>query len=210
MTKVTMIAAWGGMALLAFALGLASLRYVLPNPPSVPPDVALNLFRHPLLAIHAVTAASALILGPFQFLRRKDGRRGRTHRVIGTIYVALCLASAPAGLVLAFGSSAGPVATGGFGLLAIVWFFCTAQGLRMVLTGRYAEHRRWMICSYALTFTAVLLRLYLPIPPMLGFSFVDGYRAISWLCWVPTLLLVEMTLRLTTSVRGAGLARSGG
>lgn len=210
MTRVMTIAGWGLVALLALFVGLTAMRYALPQPPSVPFNVGENLFRHPVLAFHAVTAALALILGPFQFLRRKDGQRGRAHRVIGVAYVGLCLASAPAGLILAFGASAGPIAVGGFGFLAVAWFFFTAQGLRAVVEGRYDDHRRWMIRSYALTFAAVMLRLYLPLSMALGLDFMDSYRAIAWLCWVPNLLLAEMLLRFTTSARGAGLARIAG
>jgi hypothetical protein len=41
----------------------------------------------------------------------------------------------------------------------------------------------------------VTLRLYLPIAPLLGFSFEDGYRAISFLSWVPNLIIAEVLLR---------------
>ena len=47
----------------------------------------------------------------------------------------------------------------------------------------------------ALTFAAVTLRLYLPFPLMMGFSFVEGYRVIAWLAWVPNLMLAETFLR---------------
>jgi len=57
------------------------------------------------------------------------------------------------------------------------------------------EHRRWMIRSFALTFAAVTLRLYLPAAVLLHFPFEDSYRVISFLCWVPNLLAVEIFLR---------------
>ena len=64
-----------------------------------------------------------------------------------------------------------------------------------MLGRRIAEHRRWMIRSFALTFAAVTLRLYLPIFPLLGVSFLDGYRAVSFLSWVPNLIVAEIYLR---------------
>jgi len=51
-----------------------------------------------------------------------------------------------------------------------------------------------MIRSWALTLSAVTLRLYLSAIPVLGLDFVDAYRAISFLCWVPNLLLAEAWL----------------
>jgi ABC-type spermidine/putrescine transport system permease subunit II len=59
----------------------------------------------------------------------------------------------------------------------------------------FAAHRRWMIRSFALTFAAVTLRLYLPLGFLLPVSFDDAYRVISFLCWVPNLLAAEWLLR---------------
>ena len=52
-----------------------------------------------------------------------------------------------------------------------------------------------MIRSFALTLSAVTLRLYLP--SVLLFPYDDFpiiYRAISFLCWVPNLLIAEWYL----------------
>ncbi|MFA7261846.1 MAG: DUF2306 domain-containing protein [Caulobacter sp.] len=187
--------------LLALAVGLFSLRYLAPEPLLGAPNVLANRFADMALAIHAGLGATALILGPWQFFRWRDGRRGAGHRVVGVIYVAACLLSAPAGLLLAFGATAGPIAGAGFGLLALAWFGTTAMGLRAVLLGEYQAHRRWMIRSFALTFAAVTLRLYLFGGPLVGFAGLDAYRAIAFLCWVPNLLAAELLLRTRPSSR---------
>ncbi|MDO8296136.1 MAG: DUF2306 domain-containing protein [Caulobacter sp.] len=187
--------------LLALAVGLFSLRYLAPEPLLGAPNVLANRFADMALAIHAGLGATALILGPWQFFRWRDGRRGAGHRVVGVIYVAACLLSAPAGLLLAFGATAGPIAGAGFGLLALAWFGTTAMGLRAVLLGEYQAHRRWMIRSFALTFAAVTLRLYLFGGPLVGFAGLDAYRAIAFLCWVPNLLAAELLLRTRPSFR---------
>ncbi len=179
------------MMLLAIAVALVSFRFLMPEPPGVSPEVAANRFADPALPIHAGLAALALLLGPVQFWGRKHGRRAAWHRATGALYMAACLLSAPAGLALALGTTAGPIATVGFGLLALAWFVTTAQGLRAVLARRFADHRRWMIRSFALTFAAVTLRLYLPIAPSFGYDFMPAYIAVSWLCWVPNLLIAE-------------------
>ena len=180
------------MTILAIGVALVSFRFLLPTPPGVSPDIAANRFADPALVMHAGFAAAALLLGPFQFWGRRDGRRAIWHRLTGALYMAACLAAAPAGLVLALGTTAGPLASLGFGLLALAWFYATAQGLRAVIGRRYPEHRRWMIRSFALTLAAVTLRLYLPIAPSLGYDFMPAYVAISWLCWVPNLILAEL------------------
>jgi uncharacterized membrane protein len=184
------------MGLLALAIGLVSLRYALPHVPHASPSVMANLFARPALMIHATAAAIALIIGPFQFIRSRSGRRPAWHRLSGPVYVAACLIAAPAGLVLAFGSTAGPIATAGFGLLAVIWFYVNARGLEAVLKGRFAEHGRWMTRSYALTFAAVTLRLYLPIGMAAGLDFMTIYRATAWISWAPNLLIVEWALSM--------------
>lgn len=203
MTKSLRFAAWAIMSLLALGIGAVSLRYVLPHIPMGAPNVLANLFAKPALPIHAAAASIALIIGPFQFLRHKSGRRPGWHRVSGPVYVAGCLIAAAAGLVLSFGSTAGPIAGVGFGLLAIIWFFVNVRGVDALLRGRYAEHGRWMARSYALTFAAVTLRLYLPLGiQVLGLDGLAVFRATAWISWIPNLLIVEAWLRrarLTTT-----------
>lgn len=38
------------------------------------------------------------------------------------------------------------------------------------------------------------LRLFLPIAAFSGHPFLEGYRLISWLAWVPNLLVAELYL----------------
>ena len=187
---------WIMGAVLSLGVALFSYRYLLPHPPVASPDILGNLLARPWLPIHAGFAATALIVGPFQFLPGLRARRPGLHRIVGRTYVVACLVAAVAGLLLATRTTAGPVAGWGFGALAVCWFFATSRAVMLAIQGRIAEHRQWMIRSWAMTFAAVTLRLYLPIPPMLlHMSFMDGYRAIAWLAWVPNLLVAELYLR---------------
>jgi uncharacterized membrane protein len=195
MNRTLRIAGGAVMGALALGIGLVSLRYALPNGPARAPAVLANAFANPFLVVHAIAAALALMIGPFQFIRGRAGRRPPWHRLSGPLYVAACLIAAPAGFALALGSTAGPIATMGFGLLAILWFYVNARGLQAVLSGRYAEHGRWMARSYALTFAAVTLRLYLPLGGVLGLDFPTVYRASAWISWIPNLILVEAWMR---------------
>ncbi len=193
---------WALLAAFSLIIAAGSLRYLLPQVPGIPPDVAKNLMRQPWLVMHAGLASVALLVGPIQFVPRLRAARPGLHRWLGRIYVFACLAAGGAGLLLAWGTNAGPVAQLGFGTLAIAWIVCTAQALRLAMARRIVEHRRWMIRSFAMTFAAVTLRLYLPIAPILGYPFMDGYRIISWMAWLPNLIVVELYLRR------AGLRRS--
>ncbi len=193
---------WGLAALLSAGVAIVSARY-LPGVgslmPRIPlsPEVLANLFAKPWLLLHVLGAVTALFVAPFQFQPGLRARAPGFHRWTGRVYAIGCLLGGAAGLMLALGSSAGPLATLGFGGLAIAWLVTTSLGWRTALQRRFDQHRAWMIRSFALTFAAVTLRLYLPLIPLTGVEFVDGYRAISFLCWVPNLVVAELYLRRT-------------
>ena len=61
-----------------------------------------------------------------------------------------------------------------------------------------------MIRNFALTLAAVTLRNYMPLMLLaFGPSFRQSYVTVSWLCWVPNLLVAEWLVR-----RPQGQARS--
>lgn len=179
--------------ILSLLIGLASYRYLIPGNYGLAPAILANRFTHlGALTIHAGLAATALVLGPFQFMPGLRRARPRLHRRMGTAYVVCCLGGGLAGLVLAFGATTGPIATAGFGLLAVAWLYATGRAWRLALARRIDEHQRWMIRSFALTLAAVTLRLYLPLSSTLPVDPNDAYRAISFLCWVPNLIAAEL------------------
>jgi uncharacterized membrane protein len=185
---------WVVAAVLSAGVAIFSYRY-LPRLGPLAPGVVQNLFRRPWLDVHVAGAATALLVGPLQFLPRLRARRRTLHRWLGRTYVAGCMIGGVGGFVMAFGTTAGPIAGVGFGSLAVVWLVTTGQAWRTALAGRFDAHRAWMIRSFALTFGAVTLRLYLPILPLFGLSFVDAYRATSYLAWIPNLIVAELYLR---------------
>ena len=194
MTAMTNRTPWALATLLSAGVAIFSYRY-LPHLGPMSPDILANLFARPWLDVHVAGAATALLIGPFQFLPRLRARRRALHRWMGRSYVIACLIGGVGGLILAFGSTAGPIATAGFGSLAALWIVANIEAWRMALARRFDAHRAWMIRSFALTFAAVTLRLYLPLAALLPFPFVDAYRAISFLAWVPNLILAELYLR---------------
>lgn len=188
--------AWTFAMLLSVGVALFSYRYVV-STYSLLPNIIANPHAAFWLPPHAATAATALLIGAFQLLPGMRARRPKLHRWIGRTYVACCLVGSASGFVLAMGSTAGPVTMAGFGTLALFWFYATARGWQLAVAGRFAEHRRWMIRSWAMTFAAVTLRLYVPLSGVMGFAFLDAYRVISWLCWTGNLLVAEIYLAAT-------------
>lgn len=191
--------------ILSLLIGLVSYRYLIPGNHGLAPPILANRFTHlGALTIHAGFAATALILGPFQFMPGLRRTRPGLHRRMGATYVACCLAAGLAGLVLAFGATTGPISTAGFGLLAVTWLYVTGRAWRLAAARRFVEHERWMIRSFALTLAAVTLRIYLPLSSLLPITFDDAYRAISFLAWVPNLIAAELFLARFRSIPGHG------
>ena len=105
---------WLFVAILCIGIAAYFSRYLL-NPPTTPEEALGNPVGVPWLFIHVAGAVVALLVGSFQFL--PGLRRGSSppHRWTGRVYVAGCLVGGVAGLILASRSSAGPIATAGFG-----------------------------------------------------------------------------------------------
>ncbi|MFL6846594.1 MAG: DUF2306 domain-containing protein [Allosphingosinicella sp.] len=175
---------------------VSSLRYLAENG-GAPPPILANAYASPFLIAHVVGGVIALLLGPLQFVRRLRTRRPALHRATGLAYVAACAIAAPAGFMLALGTTAGPVAATGFAIPALLLPVFTALGLAAALDRRFHDHRAWMLRSYALIATAITLRLMLPASALLGFDFLPAYRAIAWLAWMTNLALAEFHIRRT-------------
>jgi hypothetical protein len=188
--------AWMFLAILCLGIAAYSARYLL-HPPRTPAQALGNPLGVPWLFIHVAGAVTVLALGSLQFLPALRRGSSPPHRWIGRVYVAGCLVGGVAGLILAPGAAAGPVASAGFGGLAAIWIAVNLLGWRAAVQGRFVAHRRWMIRSWALTLAAVTLRLYLPLVLVLHLPFLPWYRAIAFLAWIPNLIAAELWLRRT-------------
>jgi hypothetical protein len=192
--QVARCLAWSVCVLLCAFVALVSYRYLF-SVAEAPPVIANNAFKNPWLVVHVAGAATALLIGPLQFSSRLRSRFRKFHRWLGRTYVVSCLVGGAAGFVLALGASTGPISKTGFASLAVAWIVTTTLAWRRAMQLRFVQHRAWMIRSFALTFAAVTLRLYLPLAALLSINFVYAYRAISFLAWLPNLLVVEIYLR---------------
>jgi uncharacterized membrane protein len=196
---------WGAMTLLSAGVALYAFFHVATGFAHVPTEVATNAFAWPGgLQVHIAASAVALTLGPLQFLRAVRARTPSLHRWIGRFYIAACLAGGLAGGLIAMYSSSGAIAGAGFLALAILWLLFTGLALNAALQRNFLAHERWMIRSFALTFAAVTLRIYLPIGIILNEGeFVLPYTIIAWLSWVPNLLVAEAWIAMRRQRRAA-------
>jgi uncharacterized membrane protein len=186
---------WGLIAVLSVGVGGYGLFLVLTGFQFVPPVVMNSHFFTPLgIQIHIAASAVALTIGAFQFLKPLRRRHPQVHRWTGRVYVGACVIGGIAGGAIALYTSAGLVAGWGFFILALLWVPFTLLALAAAMRRDFVAHERWMVRSFALTFAAVTLRLYLPFGAM-TVGFEVAYPIIAWAAWVPNLIVAEIWLR---------------
>lgn len=188
---------WGLMTFLALAISLVSSRYLTLDPTVYFPEQVDVYLRYTVpLMIHVGGSILALAIGPFQFLRSLRTKRPAVHRWLGRLYLLGILLGGVGGFFMAFHAWTGWVARLGFLALAVVWLLTGWLAYRSIRLGKVAEHRRWMIRNYALTFAAVMLRLLNPLLIFgVGMDEALSYQLVAWLCWLPNLLVVELWMR---------------
>jgi uncharacterized membrane protein len=190
---------WLLMVLGAVAITLGSLRYFLLDPDLAAPPLRENFINHTVwFLVHIGGGALALLLGPWQFLSRLRGRRLALHRWMGRAYVVAVGLGGVAGLFMATTAVGGLPARLGFTGLAVAWLTTTGMAWYRVRERNIARHREWMMRSYALTLSAVTLRLWLPLfTAGFGFGFYEAYITVAWVAWVPNLLAAEIAIGMT-------------
>jgi uncharacterized membrane protein len=153
-----------------------------------------------MLYLHIVTAMLALIIGPFQIFLQPSKARRRQHRLLGYIYIISITVSGVVSLYLSLFATGGWIAGLGFIGLDVLWVATTFTALRKIMVKDIQAHKAWMLRSYALTFAAVTLRIWLGPLVLLFGDFEAGYRVVAWFCWVPNLLVIEAVIRKRASL----------
>lgn len=151
---------------------------------------------------HITCGGLALLVGWVQFQDKLRLSRPAVHRGVGAFYIAAVIISAVSGIVIGFSATGGWVTEIGFILLGIVWLTTTILAYRAIRQHHIDLHRQWMVYSYAASFAAVTLRIWLPLLIMLTQDFFIAYKLVAWLCWVPNILVaywINRTYRIITS-----------
>lgn len=204
-------------------LAVAFLAYSLPPYLSLDPGQTRLPLRdgfplhYPLLAAHIFFGSVALLTGCLQVWPWLRQNHPRVHRWSGRLYCFLGVF--PAGvavLVISPLSSTGFVSQVGNTMLALLWLPITAVAYRKARQRRLAEHRRWMLRSFALTLSIVINRLWVVVflvvlYPQVETTFGgDGDAMITaaagaavWSSWVVNLLVVEWWLERDRTRRRA-------
>ena len=153
-------------------------------------------FRHYQVAFfsHVYTSIFVLLAGFTQFSKSIRTNFPKVHRIVGYSYISLILlVASPSGLIMGYYANGGIIAQVSFIILSILWFIFTFQALRFAKQKNWTAHKNFMLRSYALTLSAISLRLFKwmiatiwELPPM------DTYRIVSIAGWVVNLILVEI------------------
>ena len=149
---------------------------------------------------HITLGGVALLIGWLQFSKKLRSKNIKLHRVIGKIYVASVLISGTAGFYIALFATGGLSPKLGFSLGAVVWIILTYLGFSTIRKGNIEAHRKYMMYSYAGTFGAVTLRLWLPLLILIFGEFIIAYKIVAWLSWLPNLIVVYFMLKKKASL----------
>lgn len=198
--RIFKIVGWSIMALFAVLVSLYAARYLTLNPLVYLENQRSVYIANVIpLTMHIAGATAAMLIGPFQFLPRIITRRYlNIHRLLGRIYLAGVLVGGLGGLYMAFLAFGGFPAKLGFATLACVWLFSAAMAYRRIRARQIQSHRAWMVRTFALTFAAVTLRLWMAVFQIAGLDYIESYITVAWLSWVPNLMVAEWIIHRIT------------
>ena len=151
------------------------------------PEILSNAVYNVFFNIHIFTGGLALLSGWPQFVRSFRLKYIHYHRLIGIFYTFICIISGLSAIYISFYATGGTISTIGFLSLGLVWVFTTTRGFLLAKNKKIGSHRKMMTYSYAASFAAVTLRLWLPLLILIFSDFTLAYQAVAWLCWVPNI-----------------------
>lgn len=161
-------------------------------------DVVHDPVWRTVFYFHIFAGMLAIALGPLQFIKALRSKFLNAHRMIGKAYVvAILLIGAPTGLYMAFYANGGLYASLGFVMMSVLWFYTTWMGIQTIRKKQIELHKQWMIRSYAITFSAVSLRLWVPVLSL--FSSMDQLQVViitAWISWLFNLIAAEFIIKL--------------
>lgn len=144
---------------------------------------------------HIILGGIALLIGWLQFNKKIRTKNLNLHRKTGKIYVISCLLSSVSGFYIALLATGGLSPKLGFATMAVVWFFTTLFGFTSIIKGNVIRHQKLMIYSYAACFSAVTLRIWLPILGNDFGHFLPAYRVVAWLSWLPNMFVAFLIIK---------------
>jgi hypothetical protein len=92
-------------------------------------------------------------------------------------------------------ATGGFIPAAGFIGLSVAWLFTTTSAYTAIKKRNLRLHQEMMIYSYATCFSAVTLRIYLPLLALYFGNFLTPYSISAWLCWLPNLAVAYLIIK---------------
>lgn len=191
---------WIAYAYFSYLLLLITLQYIPLNF-----DVAflrikqdeIQLFHYKIAFFtHVYSSIFLVAIGWMQFSVYIRKKYNKLHKLIGKFYILIILLfSGPSGLLMSYYANGGIISQTAFILLSLLWMIFTYLSYYYAKKLDFKKHQKFAIRSFALTLSAISLRLFKfiivflfqPLP-------MDTYRIVSWLGWTFNLLLAEILI----------------
>lgn len=191
---------WIGYIYFLYLLLLITLQYIPYHT-----DVAFLRIKQEVIVLnhykiafftHVYTSIFLMVFGAIQFSNYIQEKYIELHRISGRFYVGiLLLLSGPSGLVMSYYANGGLLAQVSFLLLSTFWILFTFLSFYFILKKQIIKHQKFAIRSFALTLSAISLRLF---KYLLVFFFeplpMDAYLIAAWSGWTFNLLVAEIII----------------
>jgi hypothetical protein len=199
-SRISKYIIWGSYFYFSFLLLLITLQYIPYNT-----DVAFLRIKQDEIALdyykvtfftHVYTSIFLMLLGFLQFSKTIKRKYINLHRWSGRLYAVIILfLSGPSGLVISYHANGGIYSKIAFVILSFLWISFTFFSVYYVLKKDIINHQKFAIRSFALTLSAISLRLFKYI---IVFLFhpqkMEVYRIVAWLGWTFNLFLAEIII----------------
>ncbi len=194
---------YASLLFFAYLMLLITLQYIPPRTDvaflRIKEDVVDMLHYRIAFFAHVYTGIFVLMAGMLQFPTYIRKNYPNLHRWCGRIYAyCIIMITGPAGFVMGIYGNGGLVSRSAFCLLAVLWIVFTWNAVSAAKARNIILHKKWMYRSYALTLSAISLRLW---KWFLVFLFeprpMDVYHVVSWLGWTGNLLIAELLIIYT-------------
>lgn len=134
---------------------------------------------------HVYSSLFTILVGFTQFSDWFRKKYTSIHRSIGRLYVFIILLLAgPSGFVLALYAKGGFWSQLSFIILSILWLLFTYLAFSKAVKKDFITHKKFMYFSYALTLSAITLRLWKwIITNTIQLGPHETYIIVAWLAW---------------------------
>ncbi len=158
--------------------------------------------------IHVFCSFILIACGLLQFNKWILKNKKKLHRTSGAVYLfVLFLLSGPTGLIMSFYANGGFWAQVGFISLSLTWLSVSFISYYYLRRKNYIKHGNFMLFSYALTLSAITLRFYAYLINVFNIDVhpVDAYIVLSYLSWIPNLVIAFVMIRFGFIKRRMGM-----